>query len=110
MRRDQRSEQAKAWRKLYKTQAWLKGRLSHLAQHPLCEPCKARGRLTAATVVNHRIPHKGDVTLFNDRANWQSTCAPCHDGAIQSEERIGYSNEVGADGWPMDERHPSNRA
>ena len=107
--RDHRSAEARSWRHLYKSTAWRKGRLAFLAQHPLCERCEANGRVTAATVVNHRKPHKGDVTLFFDWLNWEPTCKPHHDADIQSEERRGYSTAIGVDGWPVDDRHPANR-
>jgi 5-methylcytosine-specific restriction protein A len=61
----------------------------------------------AASVVNHKIPHKGDVELFYSPENIESVCKSCHDGPIQSEERRGYSSEVGTDGWPIDYRHPA---
>lgn len=65
--------------------------------------------VVAATVANHKIPHKGDESLFFDRNNLESTCKTCHDGPIQSEERRGYSSEIGGDGWPVDPKHPSNQ-
>ncbi len=71
--------------------------------------CAKAGRVTAATVVDHIKPHRGDQKLFWDTANWQALCKPCHDSHKQQIERIGYSTEVGADGWPTDPQHPSNR-
>lgn len=35
--------------------------------------------ITAATVVDHKMPHKGNMALFWDHDNWQSLCKPCHD-------------------------------
>ena len=107
-RRDQRSAEAKAYHRLYKTAAWKRRRLAQLAAQPLCERCAAKGRITVATVANHKIPHKGDLTLFHE-GEIESVCAPCHDRDIQSEERRGYSKAIGPDGWPMDERHPVHR-
>ena len=46
--------------------------------HPLCAECQRHGRVTAATVVDHIIPHRGNMELFWDRDNWDSLCAPCH--------------------------------
>jgi 5-methylcytosine-specific restriction endonuclease McrA len=72
--------------------------------------CQKQGRVTAASVVDHIIPHKGDQKLFWDSANnWQSLCKDHHDAAKQAEERHGYSSEVGLDGWPIDQKHPANR-
>lgn len=59
--------------------AWRKARAGYLAAHPLCVECEGGGRLTPATVVDHRAPHRGDRALFWDRNNWQPLCARCHD-------------------------------
>lgn len=72
---------------------WRKARLPHLAAHPLCVMCEARGDVTAATVVDHIAPHHGDMALFWDAVNWQSLCERCHNSVKQSEER----SEAG--GW-----------
>lgn len=107
---DYRSPEAAAYRKLYGSRAWRLGRVAFLGQHPLCERCKANGRTTAATVVNHRTPHKGDLGLFFSWKNWEPTCKPHHDSLIQSEERRGYLKGSDAQGRPRDPQHPWNRA
>jgi 5-methylcytosine-specific restriction protein A len=80
---------------------WVKAREFYLRKHPLCVYCQRERRTTAATVVDHIIAHRlknaidsGDEqliirarALFWDSANWQSLCAPCHNGRKQSEER-----------------------
>ncbi|HYD79464.1 MAG TPA: HNH endonuclease [Paucimonas sp.] len=65
---------------------WRKARERFLQEHPLCVYCEAQGMTTAASVVDHRIPHRGDTILFWDKSNWQSLCKPCHDGRKQREE------------------------
>ena len=57
---------------------WQKARLSFLAEHPLCAECDKQGQVTEATVVDHIVPHRGDLTLFWDMSNWQALCARCH--------------------------------
>jgi len=109
-RRNQRSPEAARYRKLYTTAAWTHARRAQLVRQPLCERCLVAGKVAAATVVHHRIPHKGDWVLFIDLANHESVCADCHDGPIQSEERRGFSTSVDQAGWPTDPRHPANRA
>lgn len=109
MRRDYRSPEAAEYRKLYKTARWRALRAQVLAAHPLCVSCQRGGRIVPATVVNHIVPHRGDVNLFFDRNNLEGVCKPCHDGPIQSAERRGYSGEIGPDGWPVDPKHPANR-
>jgi len=66
---------------------WQKARRYFLKKHPLCEICKAEGRLTAATVVDHIIPHRGDKRLFWNKDNWQALCKRCHDIKTVREDR-----------------------
>jgi 5-methylcytosine-specific restriction protein A len=35
-------------------------------------------KLTAATVVDHILAHKGDAGLFWKQSNWQALCRRCH--------------------------------
>jgi 5-methylcytosine-specific restriction protein A len=47
-------------------------------QHPVMSRCFDEHRVTAATLTDHVVPHRGDQILFWDEANWQSMCGPCH--------------------------------
>lgn len=58
---------------------WRVARRRFLSAHPLCVECMKENRLTAATVVDHIIPHRGDAKLFWDKNNWQSLCKAHHD-------------------------------
>ena len=58
---------------------WRIARISFLLQNPLCIECKANNKTTAASVVDHIIPHRQDRNLFNDQSNWQPMCKTCHD-------------------------------
>ncbi|WJR76008.1 HNH endonuclease [Bradyrhizobium sp. NP1] len=41
-----------------------------------------------ADVVDHKVPHRGDMKLFWDRSNWQPLASsPCHSSRKQSLER-----------------------
>lgn len=82
------------------TYAWRKARKVFLQQHPLCVMCKARGVLTPSGVVDHIKPHRGDMKLFWDEANWQAICAPCHNSTKQRMERGTLPPAIGADGMP----------
>lgn len=62
--------------------------------------------MTAATVVDHIVPHGGDQALFWDTGNWQSLCAPHHNSTKQSEERLGYEKGCDSEGRPLDAAHP----
>jgi len=62
-----------------------------LFEHPLCASCERVAQVTAATVVDHIVPHRGDPGLFWDEANWQSMCKPCHDAKTAGEDG-GFGN------------------
>ncbi|WP_339487895.1 HNH endonuclease [Pseudomonas sp. EL_65y_Pfl2_R95] len=71
---------------------WQKAREKFLFANPLCCYCQAKGIVTAANVVDHKIPHKGDQSLFWDQSNWQPMCAPCHDSAKRQEDARSSSD------------------
>lgn len=48
-------------------------RQSFLVRHPLCATCGA-----PAEVLDHITPHRGDMGLFWNQANWQGLCFLCH--------------------------------
>ena len=56
------------------------------AQEPVMSQCRAMGRTTIATLVDHVVPHRGDPVKFWDEANWQSLCASCH----SAKTRAGF--------------------
>ena len=83
------------------TYAWTKARNAYIQRHPLCVMCKRDGTITAAQVVDHIKPHKGDQELFWNEANWQSLCKRHHDSDKQRLEKSGVEVQaVGLDGWP----------
>jgi 5-methylcytosine-specific restriction enzyme A len=68
---------------------WRWSRRAFLARHPLCAACQAAGRVVAATVVDHVVPHRGDPRLFWDQRNWAPACKHCHDRKTAREGRWG---------------------
>lgn len=84
---------------------WQKARQGYLSSHPLCEDHKKRGHIVVATVVDHIVPHKGDMELFWDRGNWQSLCKQCHDSHKQRLEKSGRETGCDLSGLPLDPRH-----
>jgi len=66
---------------------WQKARDRYLRAHPLCCYCQREGRLGASSIVDHKVPHQGNDTLFWDETNWQPLCKPHHDGTKAAEER-----------------------
>ena len=57
-------------------------------QH-LCQPCKATGRFTLATQVDHIVPQAEGGT--DDRVNLQGICGPCHEAKTKEEAARGVS-------------------
>lgn len=109
MRRDSRSPQAVAYRKLYFTAQWRAIRRAQLEEEPYCAMCLQAGQRTPATVCDHVEPHRGDPIKFYG-GPFQSLCAMHHDRHKQRLEIRGFSSTPGADGWPVDPKHPLNRA
>lgn len=66
---------------------------------------KRLGEMVGAEVVDHKIPHRGDLRLFLDPDNLQSLCKHCHDSHKQREERSGHLVGHGPDGLPLDPNH-----
>lgn len=87
---------------------WQQARSGYLKLHPLCVYCKQIGRVSPATVVDHKIPHRGDMTLFWDKDNWQSLCDTCHSSIKQQEESTGTVRGCDLSGVPVDARHHWN--
>jgi 5-methylcytosine-specific restriction protein A len=106
---DQRSEQAGAYRHLYKTARWRSTRADQLARQPLCETCLSQGRITAATVCNH-IDKDAKATEEGFYAGpFTSLCAPHHDSTQQRIEKRGHGIGCDASGMPLDPNHHWNR-
>lgn len=73
---------------------WQEARKRHLSDNPLCVMCAAQGRVAAATVVDHRTPHRGDAELFWDSKRWDSLCASCHSSEKQRIENAQKSQRT----------------
>ncbi len=87
---------------------WKKRAHAQLAAQPLCAFCLRTNKITPATIVDHVVPHRG-----NEYAFWngevQSLCAYHHNSHKKQDEFLGYSKDIGLDGWPVDKQHPVYR-
>jgi 5-methylcytosine-specific restriction enzyme A len=108
-----RSKNAKEYRKLYRTKRWRELRLRVFIRDNY--KCQKTGAILYqqhpkpfSPVADHIKPHKGNLERFYNIDNIQTVSKQYHDSAKQSLERIGYSKEVGVDGWPVDGNHPAN--
>lgn len=88
---------------------WRKARLKFLQVNQLCEYCEARDIITIATVVDHRIPHRGDRELFWDESNWVACCETCHNSYKQRIEKGGVDTACDTRGMPQDQGHHWNK-
>ncbi|MEG0133395.1 MAG: HNH endonuclease signature motif containing protein [Clostridium sp.] len=76
------------------TDKWRAYRLKFLRINPICVRCLAEGRYVPGTIVDHIVPHKGDMKLFWDKNNHQALCKMHHDAKTAKEDG-GFGNKVG---------------
>jgi 5-methylcytosine-specific restriction protein A len=79
---------------------WQVASKAFLRAHPLCECPECQGgkvRVLIADVVDHRVPHKGDMQLFWNQANWQPMHHDCHNKKTATEDG-GFGNARGGGG------------
>jgi 5-methylcytosine-specific restriction enzyme A len=81
---------------------WSKASKGHLRREPVCRGCQAVGRVTAATLTDHIVPHRGDTALFWQKANWQSCCDWHHVVIKQLLELMYWRGEIGVDDLRLD--------
>jgi len=65
---------------------WRRYAAAFLLRNPLCATHLESGRVVAAQVVDHKGPHRGDASLFWDRANHQALCVRCHNAKTARED------------------------
>ena len=70
------------------TSTWRRYTRMYLRAHPLCmcPDCAALPVPLPANVVDHIVPHKGDMELFWDPENHQSMSKSCHDRKTARED------------------------
>lgn len=70
--------------KVYQSVQWQRLRAAYLAEHPLCEDCRQRGKVTAADDVHHvrsfmTATDPGErMRLALDYGNLRALCKVCH--------------------------------
>jgi 5-methylcytosine-specific restriction protein A len=90
----------------YYTHRWQRRSKAQLAEHPLCVRCASKGKVTVARIADHVKRHNG---VWNEfwLGELQSLCRNCHESSKKYEEQRGFQNDIGADGWPIDPKHPT---
>jgi 5-methylcytosine-specific restriction protein A len=68
--------------------AWQQASKAYLRAHPLAVDYfhEHKGRVMLAEVVDHIIPHRGNMNLFWDRSNWQGLTKADHDRKTATED------------------------
>ena len=70
--------------------------------HPWCLGCMAVGVRKATDLVDHIVPHKGDMKLFWNRRNWQPACTWHHNAIKPMVEAKFECGEVGIEALRFD--------
>lgn len=81
--------------------AWMRRRKEVLERDAyLCVACRAKGRITDATEVDHIIPLSKGGT--DDAHNLQSLCGPCHESKTAADCGRRKPIRIGVDGYPTE--------
>ena len=65
-------------RAFYSGKRWRRVRALKLSRDPLCESCRAEGRVVAANTVHHRLERLDRPDLAYSLPKLASSCAACH--------------------------------
>lgn len=84
------TDMRKLRQKAYQNTEWRKLREVYMHEHPLCDECLKKGKVTPATDVHHKkSPFKGGEVNYNlllDYDNLESVCKDCH-GEIHANQQ-----------------------
>ncbi len=72
--------------------AGMERRARWLHAHPLCVDCLPSGRVTAGTVVDHKVPLSEGGR--DDHSNLQTLCTSHHDAKSERERRVRTGGAV----------------
>ena len=81
-------------------------RRTYFAAHPLCVCCRAKGRTSLATELDHITPLAKGGT--DEPSNWQGLCEPCHKDKTAKDFGTVRRSGCDANGIPLDPSHPWN--
>jgi len=82
--------------KAYQNTVWRKERENYMHEHPICEECWKKGKITPATDVHHiKSPFQNGEINWNLLVSWdnlESLCKECH-GEIHAKQQGHISPE-----------------
>jgi len=62
----------------YQSAPWIKLRQAYRQASPLCEACKAEGKVAVAEHIHHIVPREIDRAKQLEWDNLQALCHSCH--------------------------------
>ncbi|AVH41582.1 hypothetical protein At1D1609_15280 [Agrobacterium tumefaciens] len=71
----------------YNTARWQRLRIAKLMECPVCEPCRARGVIEIAEVVDHDKAINAGGDAFPPLSGLTSMCASCHNRKTNAKDR-----------------------
>src|SRR5262245_17554099 len=83
---------------------WDRVSREFLWRNPWCLGCSAIGVKKKAQLVDHIVPHKGDLALFWVTGNWQPCCAWHHNSIKPELERRHARGQIAAYELRLDSR------
>ena len=94
--RNENTDMRKLRREAYNNTTWRKLRETYMREHPICERCLEKGKVTPAEDIHHiKTPFRNGVInyglLFDDK-NLMALCKECH-GEIHAEQQGHVSVE-----------------
>jgi len=101
-------------KRVYYTARWRALRKAKLQAQPWCEICARRGRVVAATVVDHKRSIASGGDPFPPLDGLASMCARCHNAKTAARDNphaFGGGSPIAfkgcdANGLPIDDNHP----
>lgn len=79
-------EREKSNNEFYNSWPWRKASKRWRDKNPLCARCESEGRVTKATVTDHKVRIEAGGDKLNE-SNFQSLCTKCHNSKSSSESR-----------------------
>jgi 5-methylcytosine-specific restriction protein A len=79
-----------------------------LREQMVCHQCHIRLREGDAIDIDHIVPIREDPSRRFDPTNMRPMHHRCHSQHTQGVKPLGYSTRCGADGYPVDSKHPAN--
>lgn len=78
----------KTFRQRGYTHQWTQLSKVYRRHNPVCVICLFKGRVTAAEITDHIVPHRMDSSLLMDSENLCALCWKCHSWKTRKEDKL----------------------